>query len=111
MTAYPYDASAGKVGAGKVIISGMSNQGSHPTRAILVSKSSPDVILVARGSNGNIDTATTSQSAGRSMIKAFNISRATTTPIDYVSGGEVLGWGLRNIVGMGEDPVYGGVVC
>ncbi|OIW26202.1 soluble quino protein glucose dehydrogenase [Coniochaeta ligniaria NRRL 30616] len=108
VTAYSYDATSGKVGSGKVIISGMSNQG-HPTRALLVSKFNPDVIMVARGSNANIDTATTSQSAGRSMIKSFSISRATSTVIDYVSGGEVLGWGLRNIVGMGEDPVYGGV--
>ena len=110
MTAYPYDASTGTVGAGKVIITGMSNTGTHPTRAIAVSKSSPDIIIVARGSNGNIDTATTSQSSGRSMIKTFSISKSMSAASDYVSGGEVLGWGLRNIVGMTEDPVYGGVV-
>jgi glucose/arabinose dehydrogenase len=77
----------------------------------MVSKFDPDVILVARGSNSNIDTATTSQSSGRSMIKAFSISKTMTAAVDYTSGGEVLGWGLRNIVGVGEDPVYGGVVC
>lgn len=68
-------------------------------------------MLVARGSNANIDTATTSQSSGRSMIKTFSISKAMSSAIDYTAGGEVLGWGLRNIVGMGEDPVFGGVVC
>ncbi|KAK0710840.1 hypothetical protein B0H67DRAFT_646266 [Lasiosphaeris hirsuta] len=84
VTAYPYDASMGTAGIGKVI-------------------------TVARGSNGSIDTATTSQLAGRSMIKTFSMSNALATAAQYVTDGEVLGWGLRNIVGMGEDPVYGGV--
>lgn len=110
MTAFPYDDQAGTVGTGKVIISGMSNTGTHPTRAILVSRSSPDTILVARGSNNNIDTTTLQESTGRSIIRAFSISKTTQTPVDFSSSGETLGWGLRNIVGMGEDPVYGGVV-
>jgi len=33
-----------------------------------------------------------------------------TKAINYASGHDVLGWGLRNIVGMGEDPVHGVVV-
>jgi len=110
VTAYAYDAAAGTVGTGKAIITGMSNSGTHPTRAILVSKSSPDTILVARGSNGNIDTATTSLSTARSVIKTFSLSKVMSSPTDFASGGETLGWGLRNIVGMGEDPIYGGVV-
>lgn len=88
----------------------MSNTGTHPTRAILVSKSDPDTILVARGSNGNIDTSTTQVSSGRSMIRSFSISKGLTTTHDYTTGGELIGWGLRNIVGMGEDPL-GGIVC
>lgn len=88
----------------------MSNQGTHPTRAIATSKWSPDTIMVARGSNGNIDTSTTQQSSGRSMIKTFSISQGMQSAHQYNTGGEVLAWGLRNIVGMTEDPVYGGVV-
>jgi len=106
VTAYPYDAAAGTVGTGRVIVTGMSNTGTHPTRAIAVSKVNPDIIMVARGSNGNIDTATTEQSSGRSMIKTFSISGSNQ---QYTTGGEVLGWGLRNIVGLTEDP-FGGVV-
>ena len=106
VTAYPYDAAAGTVGTGRVIVTGMSNTGTHPTRAIAVSKVNPDTIMVARGSNGNIDTATTEQSSGRSMIKTFSISGSNQ---QYTTGGEVLGWGLRNIVGLTEDP-FGGVV-
>jgi len=109
VTAYTYDAAAGTVGTGKAIITGMSNTGTHPTRAIAVSRSSPDIILVARGSNGNIDTATAQMSTGRSVIKQFSLSKIMSTPTDFNAGGETLGWGLRNIVGVGEDP-FGGVV-
>ncbi|KAK4211854.1 L-sorbosone dehydrogenase [Rhypophila decipiens] len=107
VTAYNYDATTGKATDGKVIVTGMSNTGTHPTRAILVSKSDPDTIVVARGSNGNIDTSTTQTSSGRSMIRTFSISEGLTSVHQYTTGGELLGWGLRNIVGMGEDPLGG----
>ena len=109
VTAYAYDAAAGTVGAGKVVVSGLGNNGPHPTRTILTSKNSPDYLLVARGSNSNVDTATTAQSAGRCMIKSFKISAISSSPATYNTGGEVVGWGLRNIVGMGEDPRTGGI--
>ncbi|KAG7293886.1 hypothetical protein NEMBOFW57_003946 [Staphylotrichum longicolle] len=108
VTAYSYDAATGQVGTGKQIVTGMSFQGTHPTRAITTSKWSPDTILVARGSQSNIDTSTTQQSAARSMIKSFSISQGLQTAHNYNTGGEVLAWGLRNIVGMTEDPIYGG---
>ncbi|GAB1317098.1 Soluble quino protein glucose/sorbosone dehydrogenase [Madurella fahalii] len=109
VTAYSYDASTGQVGQGRQIVTGMSNQGTHPTRAIATSKWSPDTILVARGSNNNIDTSTTQQSSGRSMIKTFSISQGMQSTHQYNTGGEVLAWGLRNIVGLTEDANYGGV--
>ena len=113
VTAYTYDATTGVASNKKTIITGMTNTGTHPTRAIYAPPNSPDILLVARGSNGNIDTTTTQQSSGRGMIKQFSIKElmATTTPVNFVSAGEVLGWGMRNIVGMGEDPTTGGVYC
>ncbi len=86
----------------------MPNNGGHVTRALLVSRASPDVLSVAVGSAGNIDTATTSQDVGRSMIKMFSIRAIMAAAVNY-SSGETLGWGLRNVVGMGEDPIHGGV--
>ncbi|KAK3356822.1 hypothetical protein B0T25DRAFT_630036 [Lasiosphaeria hispida] len=44
----------------------------------LFTSSLSSIIKVARGFNGNIDTATTSQSVGRSMI-TFSISKSLTT--------------------------------
>ncbi|RYP03100.1 hypothetical protein DL764_005383 [Monosporascus ibericus] len=108
--AYPYDASAGTVGEKKTVISGMEN-GGHPTRTLTIPVTAPDVLLVSRGSDGNIDNATIETSTARSIIKSFNVTEllAATGPVDYATGGEILGWGLRNSVGVAEDPSTGGI--
>ena len=109
--AYPYDAEAGTVGTKKIIISGMSS-GGHTTRTLLAPVTAPDVLLVSRGSDGNIDNSTINEEAAKSIIKAFNIPEllAASTATDFATGGEILGWGLRNSVGVGEDPSTGGIV-
>ncbi|KAI1469032.1 soluble quino protein glucose dehydrogenase [Daldinia caldariorum] len=110
VSAYPYDAEAGTVGAKKTVIEGMRS-GGHVTRTLFIPSSAPDILLVSRGSDGNIDNSTTNVASGKSMIKAFKISEllASETTTDYATGGEVLGWGLRNSVGVGEDPSTGGI--
>ncbi|KAL7622662.1 hypothetical protein AAE478_008176 [Parahypoxylon ruwenzoriense] len=108
--AYPYDAEAGTVGTKRSLIEGMRS-GGHTTRTLLVPANAPDILLVSRGSDGNIDNATINTAAAKSIIKAFNISEllASETATNYATGGEILGWGLRNSVGVGEDPSTGGI--
>ncbi|KAI1204343.1 soluble quino protein glucose dehydrogenase [Annulohypoxylon truncatum] len=108
--AYSYDAEAGTVGTKKILIQGMRS-GGHTTRTLLVPTGAPDVLIVSQGSDGNIDNATTDITAERSTIKIFDISEvlASENATDYASDGEVLGWGLRNFVGVGEDPSTGGI--
>jgi len=134
--AYPYDAAAGTVGTRKAVITNMGISFAYHTTRTLVSrlhlvsdsspivlhsrtlilisskriaKSKPDVVLVARGSSGNIDSPTTGQDSGRSQTRMFNIASILATPVDYSKAGDVLGWGLRNSVGLGEDPSTGGI--
>ncbi|KAK6948804.1 hypothetical protein Daesc_010575 [Daldinia eschscholtzii] len=111
VSAYPYDAEAGTVGTKKTLIEGMRS-GGHITRTLLIPSSAPDVLLISRGSDGNIDNSTIDVTSGKSIIKSFKISEllASETATDYATGGEVLGWGLRNSVGVGEDPSTGGIV-
>lgn len=104
---YPYDAAAGTVGTRKTLITGMSN-GGHNTRTILASKKSPDLLVVSVGSNGNIDAATSQQSSGRSQLRIFSIAKISQASVAYTAG-EILGWGLRNSVGVTENPVSGGI--
>ena len=86
--------------------------GGHQTRTLLVPETAPDLLYVLRGSDGNIDNATTEEATARSIMKIFNVTEllATTEPIDYAAGGEISAWGLRNSVGVGEDPSTGGIV-
>lgn len=86
----------------------MRNGGFHLSRTLLVPKAQPDVLLVQRGSDGNIDTPAAQIGTARSQIRIFKISDIQAAAVDYTKG-EVLAWGLRNTVGFGEDP-KGGIV-
>jgi glucose/arabinose dehydrogenase len=110
--AYDYDAAAGTVGAKKAVITGMTIPGPyHLTRTLRIPKSHPDILLVQRGSDGNIDSSTTSASSGKSQVRIFNISSILATPVAYASSGEVLGMGLRNSVGWAQHPITHHIVC
>ena len=105
---YSYDATAGTLGARKTLITGMSNSG-HNTRTLLTSKKNPDLLVVAVGSNANIDAATSQQNSGRSQFRIFSIAKISQASVAYTTG-EVFAWGLRNSVGIAEHPLTGGIV-
>jgi glucose/arabinose dehydrogenase len=87
----------------------MGDEEGHHTRTLLVSQNVPDMLLVSRGSMGNIDLQTLDVTTGVSTIKAFNISNVTDSAYDHASQGILLGWGLRNSVGVAEEPISGGI--
>jgi len=84
----------------KKIVTGMDS-GGHITRTLLTSKLYSDILLVSRGSDGNLDMEAKHLPKGKCMIKAFSLSK--TEGQDFATQGNLLGWGLRNSVGMGED--------
>lgn len=87
----------------------MGDDEGHTTRTLLMSQAVPSMLLVSRGSVGNIDLQTLDVTTGVSTIKAFNMSNITNSAYDHASSGLLLGWGLRNSVGVAEDPVSGGI--
>lgn len=107
---YEYDAAAGTVGQPKHLITGMVQGGYHQTRTLVVPLNEPNKLILSRGSEDNVDTAAALESTGRSIIKFWNIDEFTGTALDMASTGTTLGWGLRNSVGVGEDPTTGGIV-
>jgi glucose/arabinose dehydrogenase len=88
----------------------MSND-DHTTRTLLMSAKEPGILVVSRGSNSNIDLEAEDINTGHSQIKAFDINNLTSTsqPYDFKSDGRLLGWGLRNSVGVAEEPLTGGI--
>ncbi|RBA09083.1 hypothetical protein FPRO05_07363 [Fusarium proliferatum] len=95
----------------KTLVSNMTN-GGHTSRTLLISQKHPDMLLVSRGSDGNDDAGAEDRDSGRSQIRAFNISSFSSNsdkkPYDYLDG-EIIGWGLRNSVGVAEHPETGGI--
>jgi glucose/arabinose dehydrogenase len=94
-------------GEPKSIITGFGNKGGHSTRTLLALKKSPGTLLVSRGSVGNLDPDARITSSGASQIRAFDVSDISKEQ-KYLDG-YLIGWGLRNSVGLGENPVDGGI--
>lgn len=101
---WPYDPEATTVDTGsvKTLVTGMSSEG-HITRTILVPKTQQNLLVVSRGSNGNLDYPSGSMSTQRAAVKVFDMSEAPADGYDYTVGGWQAGYGLRNEVGLGVD--------
>jgi glucose/arabinose dehydrogenase len=57
-----------------------------------------------------MDFAAAQLKSGISQIRAFDIGNLPDgRPYDYPSEGRLMGWGLRNSVGVAEHPVTGGI--
>lgn len=105
---WDYDTKLAKTTSSKkTLVKGMYNTG-HSTRTILVSKKAPGTVLLSRGSQGNIDPLARDIKTGHSQIRAFDISNSTKVQ-EFSTGGKLIGWGLRNSVGVGENPTDGGL--
>jgi glucose/arabinose dehydrogenase len=80
----------------------------HTSRTLLLSQAVPGMIVVNRGSFENFDLEAKDIESGHGQVKAFNISDIFS-PLDFNKDGVLLGWGLRNDVGIAEEPNTGGI--
>lgn len=108
MWRWSYDPETREVSGDPVeLVNGMSRRG-HSSRTLLLSRKVENRLLVSWGSQSNIDEAALDVATGVSQIRAFDVGD-TTSPLDYASDGILIGWGLRNSVGVAEHPDTGGV--
>ncbi|KAK4219826.1 hypothetical protein QBC37DRAFT_271623 [Rhypophila decipiens] len=105
---WTYDPVAATASNPRTLINGMSTSG-HSTRTLLLSKKQPDILLVSQGSAANIDPQATDMRTGISQIRSFNLTELKGKRIYNYTDGTVLGWGLRNSVGVAEEPITGGI--
>jgi glucose/arabinose dehydrogenase len=103
-----YDAPSTKTTTGPIILVQGMNNTDHNTRSVLISKKVGGMLLVSRGSNSNVDAAALDVTTGHSQIRAFNITNIAN-PYNYATDGTLMGWGLRNSVGLTEEPAAGGI--
>jgi glucose/arabinose dehydrogenase len=83
------------------------NNTDHVTRTLLLSQKVPGILIVSRGSADNIDNGTVDIKISRSQIKAFDLNKIGDKVYDFSDDGELVGWGLRNAVGVAEEPTTG----
>lgn len=109
--AWDYDPAGPSVGSQRRTVVGGMDSGGHTSRTLLMSQKQPGMLVVSRGSDGNFDLDTADVTSGRSQIKAFDLNSVNSIPqtYEYPSQGRLLGWGLRNSVGVAEEPVEGGI--
>lgn len=88
----------------------VANQPQHVSRTLLLSRKANNTLLVSRGSGENMDFGAAQLDSGISQIRAFDIGNLPGgRPYNYPSEGRLMGWGLRNSVGVAEHPVTGGI--
>ncbi|KAI0378858.1 soluble quino protein glucose/sorbosone dehydrogenase [Hypomontagnella monticulosa] len=84
------------------IVSGMASDG-HVTRTLAIPPHHPDLLVVAHGSNGNLDYASADPKTARAIVKVFNLSTVPDGGLNYAKDGWNAGYGLRNEVGLAFD--------
>ena len=104
---WTYNPTARTVDNQEELINNMNNSG-HTTRTLLLSEQVPGMMVVSRGSAGNLDPMATTIEGGTAQVKAFNLSNRTDI-YDWNNDGLLLAWGVRNEVGLVEHPVTGGI--
>ncbi|KAK3945536.1 putative glucose sorbosone dehydrogenase [Diplogelasinospora grovesii] len=105
---WAYNPDTVSVSSQRTLITNMSNS-DHVTRTLLLSRKMPGLLVVSRGSGENMDYSALKASSGVSQIRVFNIANTTGKAYNFANEGELLGWGLRNSVGVAEHPVTGGI--
>nr|POE47656.1 hypothetical protein CFP56_00987 [Quercus suber] len=106
---WAYDAGTmSNTSAPTVLVQNMTGE-DHTTRTLLASKFAPGSLVVTRGSVSNIDPDADDLASGHSQVKSFQVGSDGVSALDYSNDGVLLGWGLRNDVGVDEDPILGGI--
>ncbi|PVH82209.1 hypothetical protein DL98DRAFT_559578 [Cadophora sp. DSE1049] len=100
---WTYDPASGNVsGSPTVLVTGMVNSG-HITRTLIIPPHAANLLLVAHGSNGNIDAASVNPATARAVVKVFDLSSLPVGGYNYVRQGYLMGYGLRNEVALAFD--------
>ena len=108
--AYDYDAGKNAIGTASTIVVTNMDNADHTSRTLLYPAQAPgDWLVVSRGSSENLDLGAADKSTGHSQVKAFNLSSVPNGGYDFNKDGTLLGWGLRNSVGVAQHPDTGGI--
>ncbi|KAJ3033542.1 hypothetical protein HDV00_006077 [Rhizophlyctis rosea] len=98
---YDYDPSTATASNRQIIVN-VESQIGHITRSLLNLKHHPHVLVVTVGSQGDLDFPSFQPTSGRADARLFDLRHIPSDGYAYTSG-QLLGYGLRNEVGIAED--------
>lgn len=99
---WEYNAGDATVANPKLTVGGMGGT-SHSTRTLHIPPLYPDLLIISRGSDGNIDSSAAFPDSGHSEVKVFNLTNLPIGGYDYTADGGLLAYGVRNEVGITSD--------
>jgi glucose/arabinose dehydrogenase len=99
---WSYNVNDATVSNPKLLVGNMGGT-THSTRTLHISPSLPNLLVISRGSDGNIDPSAASISSGHSQVKVFDLTKVPSGGYDYTQEGGLLAYGVRNEVGITSD--------
>jgi len=99
---WSYNATDASVSNVKLLVTNMGGT-THSTRTLHVPPLHPNLLVISRGSDGNIDPSAATTASGHSQVKAFDLDNVPSGGYDYSSDGGILAYGVRNEVGVTSD--------
>ncbi|KAL0939967.1 glucose sorbosone dehydrogenase [Colletotrichum truncatum] len=107
--AWSYGAKSGTVNNNPIVVIDNMANNDQTTRTLVMSKASPNWLIVSRGVDENFDMDALDVSSGHAQVKAFDLTKVGSDPFDFNTDGKLLAWGIRNAVAVAEDPATGNV--
>jgi glucose/arabinose dehydrogenase len=99
---WTYNVTDASISNEKLLVTNMGGT-THSTRTLHIPPLHPNLLLISRGSDGNIDPSAATTTSGHSQVKAFDLDHVPSGGYDYSSDGGILAYGVRNEVGVTSD--------
>jgi glucose/arabinose dehydrogenase len=99
---WSYNVTDASISNEKLLVTNMSGT-THSTRTLHIPPLHSNLLLISRGSDGNIDPTAATTTSGHSQVKAFDLDHVPSGGYDYSSEGGILAYGVRNEVGVTSD--------
>lgn len=99
---WSYNATDATVSNPMLLVTNMGGT-THSTRTLHIPTSHPNLLVISRGSDGNLDANAALISSGHSQVKVFDLNNVPSDGYDFTGDGKLLAYGVRNEVGVTSD--------
>lgn len=97
------------LGSNVTLVNGMAGIGTQ-TCTLRIAANSTNALIISHGSGSNLDPAAASPDSGIAMVKMFHVDGTSgCPPLNFTADGTLLGWGLRNDIGIAQHPLSHGL--